>query len=154
MPYLAVVTASVARISAALRIFMPEWDAAFTPKMITASAGEAAVSVELLELLDHARRRSRLSKRVRGWCFCRVLLSKILVVPQIAIKNAGQLCSLRSKGRPSALEEEHRHDAAVVRVRKGGEPAKTRAIIGAGARLAQHRKLAEVRAQRPCGAVG
>src|SRR3984885_13052225 len=101
----------------------------------------------LARLLDHASRRRWLAHSARrrgiGW----ILLCKVAVVPQVAVEDAGQLRGLGAEGRPPAFEEEHGHDAAIVSIRIGGKPAEARPVVRAGAGLAQHWKLAEVRPQ-------
>src|SRR5262249_12478021 len=112
MPCSAVVAASAARISAAVRIFIADVRCRFTMQMITASAREAVTLIGLQSLLNDASSRGGLAKRARGRSVRRVLLRKVAVVPQIAVEDAGQFRCLRAKGGASSFEEEDSYDAA------------------------------------------
>src|SRR5262249_6889885 len=80
-------------------------------------------------------------------------LGEEVVVIEGAVELAADFGGLGAVGRASALEEDHGHNVAVLRIRVGGEPAEAGAVLGAGAGLAQDLLFAEVEAQAAGGTV-
>src|SRR5207253_1715668 len=66
---------------------------------------------------------------------------------------SGKFSGFRSEGRTASLEEEHRDDASVLRIRVRSEPSKACAVLRAGAGFAEHIFLEEAGAEAACGAV-
>src|ERR1700685_2610497 len=58
-----------------------------------------------------------------------VRLAKVIVIPEIGVKRAGQFSSARAKCGPSAFEKEDRNQATLRRLRIGGEPAEAGSVV-------------------------
>src|SRR5580658_5474691 len=72
----------------------------------------------------------------RRGCGCRVFAGKVVAVPKILVERPGQFGGARTKGRPAALKEEDRHQAALRRIGVGDKPSEAGSVIRAGASLA------------------
>src|ERR1035437_9599687 len=91
--------------------------------------------------------------RPQGGCVLLPLGGEPVVIPEILVERACHLRGARPKRRPSAFQEEDRHQAALRRVGPRSEPAEAGAICRAGSRLAKHRQLVEVGLQPASGAI-
>ena len=97
------------------------------------------------ELLGHSGCRDWLLRRmILGLHGVYRLVGEVVAVPETAVEKACQLRCAGPKNGPAPLEEEDRHQAALGRIRERGKPAKTGSLVGAGAGLAEDRKLVEV----------
>src|SRR5689334_21495457 len=94
-----------------------------------------------MPLLAHAHGRSILIGRLRS------LAGEVGLVVEVAIQLPGEFGGLGTDGRTPAFQEDDRDDLAVLRVRERREPAKARAVVRAGAGLAEDLLLAEVPAK-------
>src|SRR5208282_2847961 len=81
------------------------------------------------------------------------LAREVVVLIQVAVEDPRQLRGFGAVHVAVSLEEDYGHDAAVLRVGKGAEPAEARTGGAAGSRLAKHLFRGKVGAQAARGAV-